>query len=321
VGGNLGGWLTGYYVDGDLDGVDHLSGLNYDVGGVNAGLTRQISPHLLVGGFIGFANTSVHAAQYDLGSYDVDTFQFGAYARHLLGNVYLIGAATAGIDEYDVHRNVDFGFIQRPARANFHGHTASVFGELGYTHAITCSHFFQPFVSLQYTHVMRGGFQEEGNFEKDRFNDYFDPDGGGPYQPKGHPAAGQTPKKFALDGQEYGTNLSGTETRDDFLRTRLGARFFRRLRNCEGTFRVLPELRAYWAHEEYSPDSFVARMNDAHDCPFVVAGLTDVNDAAVLGGGTTFAHCCGLSAYGNVDFFLADRQTATALSGGTQFVW
>ncbi len=321
VGGVLGGWVTGYYVNGDLDGLDHRAGFDYDIGGVNFGLTRQISPNLLVGGFVGFSHLDAHVNQFDLGRYDVDTFQFGGYFRKMLGNVYVIGAATAGIDDYSVHRNVDYSFIQRPATANFSGHTASVFGELGYTHAITCSCFVQPFISLQYTHVMRGGFTEEGRFDKDRFNDYFDPQGKGPYHPKGHPSAGNTPKQFATGGNEYGSNLTVSETRDDFLRTRVGARFFRRLRNCEGTFRVLPELRAYWAHEEYDPSSFTARMCDMKDCSFVVAGLEGVNDAAVLGGGLTFAHCCGLSLYGNTDFFIADRQTATAISAGTQFVW
>ena len=305
------GWITGHYVNGDLDGTECRSGFDYDIGGLNAGIARLVSPTLLVGGFVGYSSVDAESNYYDLGNYNVDTFQFGGYARKLIGNFYLIGAATAGIDDYDVHRNVDYpDFVQRPATANFNGATASVFGELGYTKAITCSHFFQPFVSLQYTHVMRSGFQEEGEFSKDRYNDYFD-------------TATGTNKayKFASKGDDYGSNLSVTGTEDDFLRTRVGARFFRRLRNCEATYRVLPELRAYWAHEEYDPSSFTARMNDMHDCPFVVAGLEDVSDAAVLGGGLTFAHCCGLSLYGNVDTFLADRDTATAVSGGTQFVW
>ena len=311
VGGVLGGWVTGYYVDGDLDGTDHRSGVDYDLGGVNFGLARQVSPTLLLGGFVGFGHVNGEANRYDLGHYDVDTFQFGAYARKLLGNFYLIGAATFGIDDYDVNRNVDYGFIQRPATAHFSGHTASVFGELGYTKAITCSHFFQPFASLQYTRVYRGAFQEEGKFDKDRFNDYFEPNA------KGNNKA----YKFARGGDDYGSNLFVGETEDDFLRARIGARYFRRLRNCKGTFRVLPELRAYYAHEEYDPDGFNAAMCDMKDCPFYVAGLDDVNDAFVLGGGLTFAHCCGLSLYGNTDVFLADRDEAVALSGGTQFVW
>ncbi|NNJ27174.1 autotransporter outer membrane beta-barrel domain-containing protein, partial [Alienimonas chondri] len=313
VGGVLGGWVTGYYVGGDLDGRGNLAGLDYDIGGVNFGLTRQIDPTLLVGGFVGFANNSVDVDQYDLGSYDVDTFQFGAYFRKLCGNFYFIGAATAGLDEYDVNRNVDFkDFVQRPASANFNGNTASVFGELGYTKAIgcSCSHFIQPFASLQYTRVVRGAFHESGKFQKDRFNDYYDETTG---FNKAH--------KFANKGDEFGSNLTVSETEDDFLRTRVGVRAFRRLRNCDCTFRVLPEFRAYWAHEEYDPSSYIVRMNDSHDCPFVVAGLEGVSDAAVIGGGLTFAHCCGLSLYGNTDVFLADRQTATAVSLGTQLTW
>ena len=314
VGGVLGGWVTGYYVDGDLDGTDHRSGVDYDLGGVNFGLARQVSPTLLVGGFVGFGHVNGDSNLYDLGHYDIDTFQFGAYARKLLGNFYVIGAATAGLDEYEVNRNVDYNKgldrIYRPATANFHGSTASVFGELGYTKAINCSHFIQPFVSLQYTHVRRGGFRESGSFDKNLGNDYYDD-----VNDK------NVGKNFAFEDKDYGSNLTVTGVKDDFLRTRVGARYFRRLRNCAGTFRVLPELRAYWAHEEYDPSSFTARMNDMHDCPFVVAGLRDVNDAAVLGGGLTFAHCCGLSLYGNTDIFLADRDEAIALSGGTQFVW
>ena len=322
IGGVVGGWLTGYYVDGDLDGLGHRSGIDYDLGGVNVGLTRQVSPTCLVGGFVGFAGVSAEANRFDLGRYDIDTFQFGAYTRKILGNVYLIGAATAGLDDYHVDRNLDYGFVQRPATANFHGSTASVFGEIGYTKAITCSHFLQPFASLQYTHVRRSGFLEQGQFEKDRFNDYFDPDSVDPkYHPAGHKAEGLTPKKFANDKDDFGSNLIVDGTKDDFLRARVGARFFRRLRNCKGTFRVLPELRAYYAREEYDPSSFTVRMCDMKDCPFQVAGLEDADDAFVLGGGLTFAHCGGLSLFGNVDFFLADRDTATAISGGGQFVW
>ena len=320
IGGVVGGWLTGYYVDGDLDGIDHRSGIDYELGGVNFGLTRQISPTLLLGGFVGFAGVSAEANRFDLGHYDIDTFQFGFYGRKLLGNVYLIGAATAGYDSYHVDRNVDLQAFPRPATANFHGSTASVFGEIGYTKAITCSHFVQPFASLQYTHVRRGGFTESGKFDADKSNDYFIRDSTDT-QPDGHKNAGLTSKEYAYNAHDYGSNLTVSEVNDDFLRFRVGGRFFRRLRNCKGTFRVLPELRAYYAHEAYDPSSFVARMHDLKDCPFVVAGLDDVNDAFVIGGGLTFAHCGGLSLFGNVDQFLADRDTATAISGGGQFVW
>ncbi|MEM9700916.1 MAG: autotransporter outer membrane beta-barrel domain-containing protein, partial [Planctomycetota bacterium] len=310
VGGLWGGWVTGYYVNGDIHGTADRAGLDYDIGGVNFGLTRQIDPTLLVGGFLGFARNSVDVNDFDLGNYDVDTFQFGVYTRKIIGKAYFIGAATAGFDEYDVHRNVDYSFIQRPARANFHGNTASVFGEFGFTHCIGCSHFFQPFVSLQYSRIVRGGFEESGTFEKDRYNDYYD-------EATGY----NVPLKFANDGDEFGSNLSVTETKDDFLRTRVGARYFRRFRNCAGTFRVIPEVRAFWAHEEYDPSSFTARMFDMHDCPFTVVGLDNVSDAAVVGGGLTFAHCAGCSLYTDVDVFLADRQTATAIALGTQICW
>ena len=186
-----------------------------------------------------------------------------------------------------------------------------MFGELGYTRAICCSHFLQPFASLQYTYVVRGAFHEEGDFGKDRFNDYFDPN-----QP-----SGSSPQKFADGDDPFGSNLTVGETRDDFLRFRVGGRYFRRLRNSAGTFRVLPEVRAYWAHEEYDPSTFKVRMNDLYDCPFAVAGLHDVTDAAVLGTGLTFAHSRGISLFGNVDGFLADRDEAIALTAGGQYVW
>ncbi|QDT15216.1 autotransporter outer membrane beta-barrel domain-containing protein [Alienimonas californiensis] len=307
------GWLTGHYVNGELDGTECRSGLDYDIGGLNAGLSHQICPTLLVGGFVGYSSLSAEANYYNLGEYDVDTFQFGGYFRKIVGNCYFIGAATAGYDEYDVSRNVDFKYYQRPATANFHGCTGSVFGELGYTKAIgcDCSHFIQPFASLQYTRIMRGGVDEKGSFQKDRYNDFFEP------SDKGDTKA----YKFANEGDEYGSNLTVSETRDHFLRTRVGVRGFRRLRNQCGTFRVLPEVRAYWAHEEFDPSSYTVRLNDSYDCPFVVAGLENVSDAGVLGTGLTFAHCGGCSVYGNVDGFFADRQTALALSGGTQFCW
>ena len=311
VGGLWGGWVSGYYLDGDLDGTDHRAGLDYHGGGINVGLTRQVSETLLVGAFFGYAGLEGEANRFDLGEYDVDTWQFGAYTRKLLGNFYLIGAATFGIDDYSTHRNVDYNFIQRPATANFQGNTASVFGELGYTHAITCSHFLQPFASLQYTYIHRGAFHEEGTFGKDRFNEYYDPS---------HPA-GYAPKKFADGKDQFGSNLFVGDTRDDFLRFRVGGRYFRRLRNCAGTFRVLPEVRAFYAHEQYHPSTFKVRMNDMYDCPFAVAGLHDVNDAFVLGTGVTFAHCKGISLFGNVDGFFADRDQAVALTAGGQYVW
>ena len=312
VGGLWGGWVSGYYLNGDLDGTDHRAGLDYDGGGVNVGLTRQVSETLLVGAFFGYAGISGEATAFDLGTYDVDTWQFGAYTRKLLGNFYLIGAGSFGVDDYSVSRNLDYNFIQRPnTRAAFQGNTASVFGELGYTKAITCSHFIQPFASLQYTYVVRGGFHESGKYGKDRFNDYYDPT---------HPS-GESPKKFAKGEDPYGSNLTVGQTRDDFLRFRVGGRYFRRLRNCAGTFRVLPEIRAYYTHQEYDPSSYKVRMNDMYDCPFTVAGLHDVRDAGVLGTGVTFAHCGGTSLFGNVDGIFADRDRAVALTAGGQYVW
>ena len=123
VGGLWGGWVSGYYLDGDLDGTDHRAGFDYNGGGVNVGLTRQVSETLLFGAFFGYAGLEGEANRFDLGEYDVDTFQFGAYTRKLLGNFYLIGAATFGIDDYSTHRNLDYNFIQRPATANFQGNT------------------------------------------------------------------------------------------------------------------------------------------------------------------------------------------------------
>ena len=311
VGGLWGGWVSGYYLDGDLRGTAHRAGVDYNGGGINVGLTRQVSETLLVGAFFGYAGLEGRANRYDLGEYDVDTWQFGAYTRKLLGNFYVIGAATFGIDDYSTHRDVDYNFIQRPATANFQGNTASVFGELGYTHAVTCSHFIQPFASLQYAYVHRGAFHEEGTFGKKRHGLYYDPS---------HPD-GYSHKAFADGEDDFGSNLTVGDTRDDFLRFRVGGRYFRRLRNCAGTFRVLPEVRAFYAHERYDPSTFKVRMNDLHDCPFAVAGLHDVNDAFVLGTGLTFAHCKGVSLFGNVDGFFADRDEAIALTAGGQYVW
>ena len=314
VGGLTGVWGNLFYVDGHVDGIDHRAGFDYDVSGVSFGITRLVSPTLLVGAFASYGNVDFESNGFDssLGHGDIDAWQFGAYMRKLFGNAYWIGAFSGGFDDYHTTRNIAYGgnsrhapehqpghptftnpydhpFVNRRQTANFHGATLAVFGELGYTHALNCSNFIQPFVSLQYTRVFTGGFAETNTV------------------PGTH--------KF------YDTNLYVTESKNDFLLTRVGGRYFRRLRTCDCRYRFLPELRAYYAHQNYSLDGFGAGLFGAGDCPFYVAGLDDVTGAGVVGGGLTIASCSGWSVFGNYDAFFADRETAGAVYGGAQYIW
>ena len=153
-------WSMGYGLGGNVQSNGNVSGINYGMGGMLAGLGLYLNESTLFGFYGGYVGTGVSARDLNQ-SGSVNGGQFGSYLRgsDRLGYYTLIGGLE--FDGYRTRRSIAFGNIDTAATANYSGWQGYAYGERGLTFGgprVT----LQPYGALQYVYVRQNSFSEQG---------------------------------------------------------------------------------------------------------------------------------------------------------------
>lgn len=154
----------GAFVDGNgvfatANSAGMLQNYKSQSGGVTAGASYKWSENLATGVYVGYQGLQ---AQYDGGSRVTDNaVRFGGFGTLGIGGWYLNGLAGGAWHTYDVDRSIEFGTIDRTARANPDAGEFDLAVATGYDFKMG-NVTFGPVTSWQFTCMGVRGFEERG---------------------------------------------------------------------------------------------------------------------------------------------------------------
>ncbi|WP_260294430.1 autotransporter domain-containing protein [Sedimenticola hydrogenitrophicus] len=199
-------WLRGFGGFGDIDDTANASGADYHDSGVAVGADLELRDDLTVGAAFGYTRTDADTAG---GKLDVDSYQGALYGGWANAGNYLKGSAGVGYHDTDANRRVAFGGFNNTAKADYAGWTATATAEGGKAFDLAGRATLTPFLGLDYTHLRREGFTEQG--------------------------AG-------------GANLTLDTEHQDSLRSVVGVRLHQTFKTVRGT-KITSAVEAAWVHE------------------------------------------------------------------------
>ena len=135
-------------------------GYRADTGGIQFGMDRLVSPHVLVGLSGGYGHTEIDVSRGGGGG-RIDTFRVGPYASLFDDRAFVDAAVTYGAHRNEMHRRIRFGGVNRTAESDYLGHDITAY--LGGGYRIDLGGWSAtPHASAQYTWYRRRGFSETG---------------------------------------------------------------------------------------------------------------------------------------------------------------
>lgn len=153
-------WGTGYGLGGNAQSDGNAAGLDYALGGVQAGIDRWLDEGTLAGVYGGY-----NYAQLDGNGLaqrvQANSGQFGGYFRRDLGCDYYVVASGLSFDSYDASRWLSIGAINSSASANYDGWQSATYVERGRTYELGGG-TVQPYAALQYIYLRQNSFSETG---------------------------------------------------------------------------------------------------------------------------------------------------------------
>ncbi|MFM8260471.1 MAG: autotransporter domain-containing protein, partial [Vulcanococcus sp.] len=105
-----------------LDGTNDLASLDYNVFQSTYGLQYDASPQWSIGGAFGYGQANLYNYEYANTRIDSDTYGGGLWAIYRPGDAWKITGLLGYMNlQYDSSRQIDFGGLNRTARANWSG--------------------------------------------------------------------------------------------------------------------------------------------------------------------------------------------------------
>ena len=153
-------WLSGYGLDGDLNGDASSGKYDYRISGLIIGVDTDIDRHWTGGLSAAYSDWRVRNDGRGDRS-DVKAYRIGGYGRFSDGPIRVDGVVGYGNVHYETARRIAFGTINRTAHADYSGEqfTANVVGR----YRIEQGHYgIEPFAALQYVLESQDGFVEAG---------------------------------------------------------------------------------------------------------------------------------------------------------------
>ena len=168
-------WAKGLGSVGRQNDVDSINGYHSNAVGLMIGYDVPVSNNMRVGLGAGYVNSSLNENNSDSRT-KIDSYQATGYFNYTPGSLFVQGALTAGVDQYDSSRRIVFTGVDRTASSDFTGQQ--------YTGLVTTGAYFHlnqvtitPTVSLQASHIHVGSYTETGagdvNLRIDRQNYNF----------------------------------------------------------------------------------------------------------------------------------------------------
>ncbi len=154
------GWTQGYGLRGNINGNGNAGGTGYGLGGTLFGVDRWLDANTVVGGFGGYAGTSV-GDQLVNSHATISSYQVGLYEMHRRDRLYLTNIDAYSNNTYQVTRDIQFGGISRTATGASSGNQWAHYTECGYTLGRGATRL-QPLMGLQYIYLDQGGYTETG---------------------------------------------------------------------------------------------------------------------------------------------------------------
>lgn len=112
--GRLGAFINGSYSTGSLDATSREAGVDFDSGGVTAGVDYRLTPNLILGAAFGYLHTSADYQQSS-GKLDSDDYSGTLYGTYYVTDqFYLDGTATVGGTNYSSDRRIKYALPAVP---------------------------------------------------------------------------------------------------------------------------------------------------------------------------------------------------------------
>ena len=152
-------WLSGYGLDGDLDGDASSGTYDYRISGLIVGVdTTDIDRRWTAGLNAAFSDWRVQ--NDDRGDHsDVKAYRLGAYGRFTDGPIRVDSMVGYGKVDYETGRRIVFGTVNRTAHADYSGDqfTANLVGRYRVEQG---SYGIEPFAAVQYVRESQDDFVE-----------------------------------------------------------------------------------------------------------------------------------------------------------------
>lgn len=145
---------------GDQDFTDSQPGFHYSAGGITAGLDYRFAENLVAGFNLGYTRTASHLGGSG-GKVDVDSVSYGIYGTYFRNNFYTNVASGFSSNFYDMERDIEFGGLDRKAKADTFGKQLNLSIGTGYDFQIK-QLTTGPTATVKYSRLWIDSFSESG---------------------------------------------------------------------------------------------------------------------------------------------------------------
>ncbi len=107
--GRLGAFINGDLGFGEVDATDREDGLEFDGGGITAGLDYRINDNAVIGAALGYTSLDADfdsSATVSGGEVDADGYTLAVFGSYFTGDFYVDGVIGYGSNDYDLTRRI-----------------------------------------------------------------------------------------------------------------------------------------------------------------------------------------------------------------------
>ena len=154
-------WAKAFGSRGNQDNFNNMYGYDTKAYGLMVAFDKLITDETRVGFAGGYANTKIDGNNSS-GHSEIDSYQLTAYLNHTMGDAFIQGALTAGVDRYNGQRSIVFTGINRSATANFEGQQYTAIATVGKHFYFGKQGVITPIASLQASRIQVDSYNENG---------------------------------------------------------------------------------------------------------------------------------------------------------------
>lgn len=153
-------WAKGYGRQGKQDNVDNRNGYDTESFGLMLAYDQPLNNQTRIGLAGGFGHSRIDSNNTSSKT-DVDSYQITSYLHYSPGPWFMQTAVTAGINEYDSSRQIEFPGINRRATSDYSGEQYSAIVTVGKHYQVNET-TITPLASLRASHYEVDSYNERG---------------------------------------------------------------------------------------------------------------------------------------------------------------
>ncbi|NBF03100.1 autotransporter domain-containing protein [Pseudomonas sp. Fl5BN2] len=155
-------WLKGLGAWGRVEGVRGTTAHDTSLGGMLAGIDRDLDEQTRVGLAGGYSDSSLNMGGGTRAKARVDSYHLGVYARHDLDDLRLSLGGSYSWHHAEVRRDLAYGGVSGREKARIDARSTQLFAEAA--HAVPLPALvLEPFANLAYQRLEREAFHEQGD--------------------------------------------------------------------------------------------------------------------------------------------------------------